>query len=108
MLFVMIPRANVSAKRINEVLMTKTKIHFPEKLEVKPSSKPCVEFKHVSFSYNNSDGKILENISFKAEVGKTTAFIGSTGSGKSTFLKILLNPELADRGEIDILKDTKI
>ena len=103
MLFVMIPRANVSAKRINEVLMIKTKIHFPEKLEVKPSSKPCVEFKHVSFSYNNSDGKILENISFKAEVGETTAFIGSTGSGKSTLINLV--PRFFDVTDGQILID---
>ena len=89
MLFVLIPRANVSAKRINEVLVTKSKIVFPEKSLDMPKSKTSVEFRNVSFGYKTTDGKILDNINFIAEAGKTTAFIGSTGSGKSTLINLV-------------------
>ena len=100
MLFVLIPRANVSAKRINEVLVTKSKIVFPEKSLDMPKSKTSVEFKNVSFGYKTTDGKILENINFIAEAGKTTAFIGSTGSGKSTLIKLVQRFYDASEGQI--------
>ncbi len=101
MLFVLIPRANVSAKRINEVLVTKSKIVFPEKSLVMPKSKTSVEFRNVSFGYKTTDGKILDNINFMAEAGKTTAFIGSTGSGKSTLINLV--PRFYDATEGQIL-----
>ena len=101
MLFVLIPRTNVSAKRINEVLVTKSKIVFPEKTLDMPKSKASVEFRNVGFGYKTTDGKILENINFIAEAGKTTAFIGSPGSGKSTLINLV--PRFYDATEGQIL-----
>ena len=100
MLFFLIPRANVSAKRINEILMVKSKIHFPEKMKQKSNEKPSIEFKHVDFDYGKKQGKVLNDISFKAEVDKTTAFIGSTGSGKSTLINLIPRFYDATGGEI--------
>lgn len=100
MLFVMIPRANVSAKRINEALTTKSEIEFPKEFEEQPREEASIEFRHVDFAYGKSEGKVLENISFKAEAGKTTAFIGSTGSGKSTLINLVPRFFDATSGEI--------
>ncbi len=100
MFFIMVPRANVSAARINEVLATKEKIHWPEKTRGVPDKKASVEFRKVDFSYPDAAEKVLDNISFKAEAGKTTAFIGSTGSGKSTLINLVPRFYEATSGEI--------
>ena len=88
MIFMMIPRAEVSAKRINEVLDTKQKI-IPGTFEGETKEKGTVEFKNVSFKYPDADEYVLENISFKVNQGETIAFIGSTGSGKSTLINLV-------------------
>ncbi len=87
MLFVMIPRALVSAKRIKEVLNTKTSIIDGGGAD--PKEKGTIEFKDVSFKYPGADDYVLKNISFKANQGQTVAFIGSTGSGKSTLINLI-------------------
>ena len=99
-MFVMLPRANVSANRINEVLKTKEKIHWTNKTKGVPDKKSSVEFKHVDFSYPDASEKVLDDISFVAEAGKTTAFIGSTGSGKSTLINLVPRFYEATAGEI--------
>lgn len=88
-LFVMLPRANVSAGRINEVLGTAAKIHWRKETNGLPEKIASVEFKKVDFSYPDAGEKVLDNISFKAVAGETTAFIGSTGSGKSTLINLV-------------------
>ena len=90
MISIMLPRASVSAKRIMEVIETEPSIK--DKKETKkldPSKKGLVEFKNVSFRYPDADTEILEDINFTAEPGKTTAIIGSTGSGKSTVVNLI-------------------
>ena len=90
MISIMLPRASVSAKRINEIIDKEPRIK--DKKETKkfdPSKKGLVEFKDVSFRYPDADAEILEDINFTAEPGKTTAIIGSTGSGKSTIVNLI-------------------
>ena len=87
MIFMVYPRAKVSAKRINEVLDEKITLVDGKVDDVK--DKGTVEFKNVSFQYPDADECLLENISFKANKGETIAFIGSTGSGKSTLIKLI-------------------
>ena len=89
MLFVMLPRANVSAERINDVLNTKSKIIWKSKTEGIPAKIASVEFKKVDFSYPGAKEKVLDDISFSAKAGETVAFIGSTGSGKSTLINLV-------------------
>ena len=89
MLFVVLPRASVSAKRINEVFAVKPKIHWLSSTSGTPSVAPSVEFKNVSFAYTGAEQNVLTNVSFLAKAGETTAFIGSTGSGKSTLLSLV-------------------
>ena len=87
---IMLPRASVSAKRINEVLETENMIKDPkEPKHLDSNKKGYVEFKNVSFRYPDADEDMLTNISFTAEPGKTTAIIGSTGSGKSTVVNLI-------------------
>ena len=87
---IMLPRASVSAKRINEVLETENMIKDPvEPKHLDSNKKGYVEFKNVSFRYPDADEDMLTDISFTAEPGKTTAIIGSTGSGKSTLVNLI-------------------
>ncbi len=88
-LFVMLPRANVSASRINELLKSEPRVHWKTKTLGVPEKTASVEFKKVEFKYPDAEEKVLENISFVAKAGQTTAFIGSTGSGKSTLINLV-------------------
>lgn len=107
MLMVILPRANVSAKRINEVLDLRTAISDPSAPKVPSSSndspRGTVEFKNVSFTYLGGDAPVLNDISFTAKGGSTTAIIGSTGSGKSTLLSLI--PRLYDCTKGQVLLD---
>ena len=90
MVSIMLPRASVSANRINEVIETDEAIKdSKEPKKLNPNKKGFVEFKNVSFRYPDSDEEVLSDISFTAEPGKTTAIIGSTGSGKSTIVNLI-------------------
>ncbi|HNN12325.1 MAG TPA: ABC transporter ATP-binding protein [Anaerolineales bacterium] len=90
MMFIIIPRASVSADRIHEVLATEPHIHDPKQPKQFPAAfKGAVEFKNVSFRYPGADTDALEHISFTAQPGQTTAFIGSTGAGKSTIVNLI-------------------
>ena len=92
MISIMLPRASVSARRINEVLETESSIKDKPENELKKfdkNKKGLVEFKDVSFRYPDADTEILEDITFTAKPGKTTAIIGSTGSGKSTIVNLI-------------------
>ena len=103
MMFVMFPRASVSAKRINEVLDTEPTILDGEATEGKPGMTGEVEFRNVSFQYPDAAEAVLEDISFTAKKGETVAFIGSTGSGKSTLINLI--PRFFDATEGEILVD---
>ncbi len=99
MIFVMYPRASVSADRIREVLDTKAKI-TDGTFDLDTKLKGDVEFKNVSFKYPDADEYILKNISFKAKSGDTLALIGSTGSGKSTIVNLIMRFYDVTEGEI--------
>ena len=89
MLSIALPRAAVSSKRINEILDTEPNIKDIDEVKEFKNNSGLVEFKDVSFRYPDADTEILEDISFTAEPGKTTAIIGSTGSGKSTIVNLI-------------------
>lgn len=99
---VMTPRASVSAKRINQVLKIEDEIKFlsEDKLEEVSSTKSYIEFKNVGFSYPGAKDPVLKNISFKLEKGQTVAFIGATGSGKSTLINLLTRLYDSTEGQI--------
>lgn len=101
--FIMLPRASVSAKRINEVLNTKAKIIDGERTEGKEGLSGEIEFRNVSFKYPDAKDYILQNINFTAHKGETIAIIGSTGSGKSTLVNLI--PRFYDVTEGEILVD---
>ena len=104
MVSVMLPRASVSGQRIAEVLETKESIKDPEKNdEFNKNKKGYVEFKNVSFKYPGAEEYVLKDISFTAKPGETTAFIGGTGSGKSTLVNLI--PRFYDVTEGEILVD---
>ena len=99
--FIMLPRATVSAKRINEVLDTEVKIKNGELKESPIGVLGEVEFKNVSFKYPDADDYVIKNINFKANKGETVAFIGATGSGKSTLINLI--PRFYDVTDGEIL-----
>ena len=103
MIFMMLPRASVSAKRINEVLDTKICIEDGIITDVNSGKTGTVEFKNVSFKYPDAEEYLLKDISFKAEQGETVAFIGSTGSGKSTLINLI--PRFYDVTSGEVLVD---
>lgn len=110
MIFMILPRAQVSASRINEVLDTSVSV-IDGNVETK-SEVGTIEFKNVSFKYPDAEEYVLKNISFKANKGDTVAFIGSTGSGKSTLVNLIVRFYDVTDGEILIdgvnIKDYKL
>lgn len=100
MMFVMLPRANVCAGRINKILSIVPKIKWQKETKGIPSKHPTVEFKKVDFRYPGASEKVLDDITFTANVGEVTAFIGSTGSGKSTLINLVPRFYEATSGEI--------
>ena len=104
MISIILPRASISANRINEVLEKENSIKDPENpKQFDETKKGLVEFKKVSFQYPDADEPLLNDISFTAEPGKTTAIIGSTGSGKTTIINLI--PRFYDVTQGEILVD---
>lgn len=100
--FFILPRAIVSSGRVNEVLETEGSIPYPDKSQAQPSEKGSVEFDNVSFRYSKNSEAVLEHVSFKANAGQTIAFIGSTGSGKSTLVNLIPRFYDATEGTIKV------
>lgn len=103
MIFIMLPRASVSAKRINEVLDTEPTILDGSHTNGLPGLKGEVTFQHVGFKYPDAADYVLEDVNFTVKQGETIAFIGSTGSGKSTLINLV--PRFFDATEGEILID---
>ena len=104
MMFIMVPSASVSAERINEVLTCESTVADPaQPTEMNHPVKGVVEFKDVSFRYEGADANVLEHVSFTARPGETVAFIGATGSGKSTLVNLI--PRFYDATEGSITVD---
>lgn len=100
MIFIMLPRAEISARRINEVLDTKISISDGHFERVDNNSPYAIEFDKVSFKYQDSEDYVLKNIDFRVKKGEKVAIIGSTGSGKSTILNLLMRFYDVSEGEI--------
>ena len=100
MIFIMLPRAQVSARRIQEVLDTKTTIHDGTQTQGIPGQEGTIEFRHVHFRYPDAENDVLHDINFKVDKGQTIAFIGSTGSGKSTIINLVARFYDATEGEV--------
>lgn len=103
MIFIMLPRVSVSAKRVNEVLDTKPKIKDGSITKSPEGVAGEIEFQNVSFKYPNAEDYVLKDVSFKVNKGETVAFIGSTGSGKSTLINLV--PRFYDASEGQVLVD---
>ena len=103
MMFVMVPRASASADRINEILGKKSAIYSKENAIKETEKTGYLEFKNISFYYDENSEKVLDNINFKSGPGETTAIIGGTGSGKSTLVKLI--PRLFEANEGEVLVD---
>ena len=103
MIAVMLPRASVAASRVAEVLNTEPTIENPEQItSFEEDKKGLIEFKHVSFKYPGADEPVLTDIDFTARPGETTAFIGSTGSGKSTLINLIPRFYDVTEGEVTV------
>jgi ATP-binding cassette subfamily B protein len=102
MMFVMWPRAEASADRIKEVLETEPTINEPDNPVLLKSKEGTVSFKNVTFKYEGAEKPVLRNISFEAKPGKTTAIVGSTGSGKSTLINLIPRFYEVTDGKIEI------
>lgn len=103
MIFILLPRAMVSAKRILEVLDTENAIHDGHLTETAPEHRGEVEFRNVSFRYPDAEDYVIRNVSFVAHRGETVAFIGTTGCGKSTVVNMV--PRFYDATEGEVLVD---
>ena len=103
MIFMMLPRAQVSANRVNEVLDTENSVKNGTLKTDKTNERGTVEFRNVSFKYPDAEEYLLNDISFKVNKGETVAFIGSTGSGKSTLINLV--PRFYDATEGEVLVD---
>lgn len=101
MVFIMLPRVIVSGRRISEVLSSKSEVREGKGAEAKGEGE--IEFRNVGFKYPGADAYVLQNVNFKAKKGQTVAFIGSTGSGKSTLINLV--PRFYDATEGEILID---
>ena len=102
MIFILLPRASVAAKRINEVLDTETAIEDGDG-NIREQGSGEIEFRNVSFRYPDAEHPVLENITFTAHKGETVAFIGATGCGKSTVINLI--PRFYDATEGEVLVD---
>lgn len=103
MIFIILPRASVAAKRILEVLDTRSSIQDGSVTQSQPGMKGEIEFRNVSFRYPDADGDVLQNITFTAHQGETVAFIGATGCGKSTVVNLI--PRFYDVTQGQVLVD---
>lgn len=100
MMFIMIPRAEASAKRINEILAMEPEINDPKNVKKTGKKRGYIEFKNVTFNYHGAEKPALSNITFSASPGEVTAIIGGTGSGKSTLVNLIPRFYDVDRGQI--------